>query len=51
MRNWLGGVADVCCVLVFVGIGRSSHDEAASAAGFATTAWPFLVGLAVGWGA
>lgn len=36
-------------VLVFVAIGRASHDEATSVAGFANTAWPFLVGLAIGW--
>ncbi|NKZ04760.1 DUF3054 domain-containing protein [Actinomadura latina] len=50
MRNLVGGVADVCCVLVFVMIGRASHEEAASLGGFASTAWPFLVGAAVGWG-
>lgn len=50
MRNLVGGIADVCCVLVFVAIGRASHEEAASLAGFATTAWPFLVGAGVGWG-
>ncbi|NEA23310.1 DUF3054 domain-containing protein [Actinomadura bangladeshensis] len=50
MRNLVGGIADVCCVLVFVAIGRASHEEAASVSGYATTAWPFLVGLAVGWG-
>ncbi|MER6813224.1 DUF3054 domain-containing protein [Spirillospora sp. NPDC000708] len=49
MRNVVAGVLDVCCVLVFVGIGRSSHDEAASVTGFLNTAWPFLVGLAAGW--
>ncbi|MDL4819111.1 DUF3054 domain-containing protein [Actinomadura opuntiae] len=49
MRNVVAGVLDVCCVLVFVGIGRSSHDEAASVTGFLNTAWPFLVGVAVGW--
>lgn len=42
---------DVCCVLVFVAIGRSTHSEAAGIAGFATTAWPFLVGLGAGWAA
>lgn len=49
MRNVVAGALDVCCVLVFVGIGRSSHDEAGSVTGFAGTAWPFLVGLGVGW--
>lgn len=40
---------DVCCVLLFVAIGRSSHEEAGGLAGMATTAWPFLAGLAAGW--
>ncbi|URM99519.1 DUF3054 domain-containing protein [Actinomadura madurae] len=50
MRNSVAGLVDVLCVLVFVGIGRASHDEAAGLAGFAGTAWPFLAGLAAGWG-
>jgi Protein of unknown function (DUF3054) len=39
---------DVCCVLAFVVIGRASHGEAASIAGLARTAWPFMSGLAGG---
>ena len=39
-------LADVCCVLAFVAIGRASHGEAAGLAGLARTAWPFLSGLA-----
>ncbi|MBT2208466.1 MULTISPECIES: DUF3054 domain-containing protein [Actinomadura] len=50
MRNLVAGLLDVCGVLVFVAIGRASHEEAGSVAGFAGTAWPFLVGLAAGWG-
>ncbi|RNE67413.1 DUF3054 domain-containing protein [Cryobacterium tepidiphilum] len=42
-------VADVVLVLVFVLIGRGSHDEGLTLAGTASTAWPFIVGLAVGW--
>ncbi|GAA4090374.1 DUF3054 domain-containing protein [Actinomadura miaoliensis] len=49
VRNLGAAALDVACVLVFVAIGRASHEEAASLAGFAGTAWPFLVGLAVGW--
>jgi FtsH-binding integral membrane protein len=41
-------VADVCCVLAFVIIGRASHHQAGGLAGLASTAWPFLAGLAVG---
>src|SRR6266705_1209819 len=40
---------DVCCVLVFVIIGRASHTKGESLAGLASTAWPFLAGLAGGW--
>ena len=42
---------DVCCVLVFVIIGRASHTRGETLAGIASTAWPFLAGLAAGWGA
>ena len=43
--------ADVVAVLVFAGIGRSSHAEAIQLLGVAGTAAPFLAGLLVGWGA
>jgi hypothetical protein len=42
-------VLDVCCVLVFVIIGRASHTKGETLAGIASTSWPFLCGLAVGW--
>jgi hypothetical protein len=42
-------VLDVCCVLVFVIIGRDSHVQGESLAGIASTSWPFLCGLAAGW--
>ena len=42
-------VGDLVCVLVIVAIGRSSHNEAGSVIGFVGTAWPFVVGLALGW--
>jgi hypothetical protein len=43
-------VLDVVLVLVFVLIGRSSHDEGLGLAGVWQTSWPFLAGLAIGWG-
>jgi FtsH-binding integral membrane protein len=43
------GALDVAAVLVFVAIGRSSHQHGVSPAGMASTVWPFLVGLAGGW--
>ncbi len=44
----LGLLADICCVLVFVVIGRANHHAGESPAGVASTAWPFLAGLAAG---
>ncbi len=44
-------LADVCCVLIFVVIGRASHTKGESLAGIASTSWPFLCGLAGGWAA
>jgi hypothetical protein len=42
---------DVVLVVVFAVIGRASHHESVDAGGVATTAWPFLTGLVVGWAA
>jgi hypothetical protein len=42
-------VLDVCCVLIFVIIGRANHAKGESLAGIASTSWPFLCGLAAGW--
>jgi hypothetical protein len=48
MRAALGVLADVCCVLAFVVIGRANHHAGETLAGVTSTAWPFLAGLAVG---
>jgi FtsH-binding integral membrane protein len=45
----LAAVLDCCSVLAFVIIGRASHAKGESLGGIASTAWPFLAGLAVGW--
>lgn len=45
----LAALADICCVLVFVILGRASHARGEGLAGIASTAWPFLAGLAGGW--
>jgi hypothetical protein len=45
----LAVVLDVCCVLIFVIIGRASHTKGETLAGIASTAWPFLAGLGLGW--
>ena len=42
-------VLDVACVLIFVIIGRASHTKGETLAGIASTSWPFLAGLGVGW--
>lgn len=48
MRAALGLLADVFFVLAFVVIGRANHHAGESLAGVASTAWPFLAGLAIG---
>ena len=45
----LAVILDCCCVLAFVIIGRADHTRGESLAGIASTAWPFLAGLAGGW--
>ena len=39
---------DLACVVVFVILGRRSHDEGAALTGTLNTAWPFLAGAAAG---
>ena len=36
-------------MLAFVIIGRASHADGESLGGIASTAWPFLTGLVLGW--
>jgi hypothetical protein len=43
------GAADLVAVVVFVAIGRRSHDESSALVGLAHTAWPFVTGALVGW--
>jgi hypothetical protein len=45
----VGMALDLVAVLVFVGIGRAAHAHGMAIAGLASTAWPFLSGLAAGW--
>ncbi|MCV2392679.1 DUF3054 domain-containing protein [Actinotalea sp. M2MS4P-6] len=40
---------DVASVLVFVLLGRRSHDEGSAVLGTLSTAWPFLLGAGIGW--
>jgi hypothetical protein len=45
----MAALLDVVVIVVFVTIGRSSHEEGVTLAGVAGTAWPFLVGAIAGW--
>ena len=45
--KWLP--VDLVLVSVFAVIGRLSHDEAITVAGWWHTAWPFLAGALLGW--
>ena len=48
-RDWsVALVADAVAVLVFVLIGRANHHESTGVPGIWHTAWPFLVGAALG---
>ncbi len=43
---------DAGAILVFAAVGRANHDEGVlgeNGVGLLTTAWPFLVGAALGW--
>jgi Protein of unknown function (DUF3054) len=40
---------DGVSVIVFVAVGRRSHDEGSALRGIVETALPFLIGLAVAW--
>lgn len=42
-------LVDLLLVLVFVLIGRRSHDEDSAILGTLTTLWPFAAALAAGW--
>jgi Protein of unknown function (DUF3054) len=49
IRVVLAVAIDACCVLAFVVLGRASHAKGETLGGIASTAWPFLAGLAIGW--
>ncbi|HUZ40596.1 MAG TPA: DUF3054 domain-containing protein [Acidimicrobiales bacterium] len=46
-RRWI--FIDFLVVLLFVVIGRSNHHHGDSLSGLASTTWPFVVGLVIGW--
>lgn len=41
--------ADIAFVALFAAVGRRNHAEGLSIGGVVETAWPFVVGAAVGW--
>lgn len=45
----LAFAADIALVLLFAGLGRSSHEREATLLGLVETAWPFIAGLAIVW--
>lgn len=48
-RVAVAALIDVVAVGLFVAIGRSSHHHPETVGGFLSTAWPFAVGVGVGW--
>lgn len=42
---------DLAIVVLFVALGRMTHDHGITLAGLASTSWPFAVGVAVAWSA
>ncbi len=49
MNSFVAAAIDVAVVLVFVLIGRTSHDESNALLGVVITAAPFLMALAASW--
>jgi hypothetical protein len=48
-RRWVALALDVACVLLFVVLGRRSHDEGSGIASVLNVAAPFGIGLALAW--
>ncbi len=42
-------IIDLLCLVVFVAIGRSTHDHGVALSGMFKTLWPFVVGLGASW--
>lgn len=49
MKAALGILLDLGVVLAFVTLSRLSHNQVIDAPGVLGTAWPFLLGLLIGW--
>ena len=48
MRSAGAALADFCCVLLFVVIGRANHHAGGGGTGLWDTFWPFAAGAAAG---
>jgi hypothetical protein len=48
VRIWAAAAADVLAIGLFATLGRASHAESLGLLGIAQTAWPFVVGWALG---
>jgi Protein of unknown function (DUF3054) len=48
-RRWVALAFDAACVLLFVVLGRRSHDEGNGITSVLNVAAPFAIGLAVAW--
>ena len=48
-RPAVAAAVDALLVILFVAIGRGSHDEGSAVGGVARVAAPFLIALAAGW--
>lgn len=49
MRIALGLTVDIAFIFLFAVIGRRNHGEDGGLLAVADTAWPFLVGMTIGW--
>jgi hypothetical protein len=49
--TWVAALADFAVIVVFVAIGRRTHESGSDAGGFLRVLWPFALGLAAGWAA
>ena len=49
MRTVPGLALDTALIILFAAVGRNNHGETSTVLGVASTAWPFLAGMAASW--
>lgn len=49
IRPWVAFLVDLVAVVVFVLVGRRTHNEDAGFTGFLRVVWPFAAALVLGW--